>query len=109
MLRKRLSIFMASAVIAITGVVGMSPKVGATDWSINMSQACAYFTNVGWSWASPSNANDVYSWKCSTVPYPFWMQWGGNLDLNLWCAYSHPGSSAGFYDRYNAYTWYCRG
>lgn len=108
MLRKRLTTLVISFAVAIGSVVGMSPTASATDYGINMNQACAYFTMVGWAWAKPLNTSDVYSWKCSTLPSPFWLQWGGNLDLELWCAYTHSGSHASFYNRNNAYSWYCR-
>ena len=107
-LKARATAAVAATALMIGVVLVTAAPASATDYSINMDNACAYFTNVGWAWAQPADPSNPYTWHCSTAPRPFWVQWGGNIDLVTWCAYVQPGSSPVLVSPGNAYSWRCR-
>lgn len=81
----------------------------ATDYKINMNKACAHFTNVGWSYAKTLDQGNPYSIRCSTAPWPMYVQWQGDIDFNAWCAYWHGnGAYSVVLNQNSASSWRCR-
>lgn len=105
--KARLAAAAVAVGLAVGGTLVAAAPASATDYGIDMNKVCAHFTNVGWSWAKPVDAGNPYTWQCSTLPYPGWYNWGGSLDLDLWCAYD-VGGYVVLVSPYNAYSWRCR-
>lgn len=106
--KKRIPILLVGGVAAVTGLA-VAPA-SAIDRGVSMERAC----NVQYSGindvahAYVGNPRDVYSWYCATTDGKRVYRWG-DIDVRKACVNQY-GSSwrAGFSDRNNAYSWYCR-
>lgn len=111
MFLKKITAGTATMLVAAALLLGpASPASAVTDYPIEMDKACAYFTGVGYAYAKALNPSDAYSWRCSTVPRPGYVQWSGTLNLTLWCQYKYLSGNAYAvrYSATDAYSWRCR-
>jgi biotin transporter BioY len=97
---RKLKIGVLSLFAAVGLAVGVAPVANATDYSINMTQACKeQYDGYYWSYLV---SNNVYGWRCRNS-----VQTNKNVNLSLFCSI-HYGGYPVYYDYNNPYTWRCR-
>jgi hypothetical protein len=104
----------AGAAVAVP-VATAGPAAAATDYGINMTQACRYTYNGSQYWADFNNYYSPFSWICWQNTYTVGFPSGvsvtvspvGGVDVQKYCTITYPGSRA-VVVAWNAYGWRCR-
>ena len=113
--QRRLGV-LAAAAAALTGglsALGATPAAAATDYSVNMTQACRYTYNGPQYWADFNNWSNPFSWVCRqnsytvSIPPAVTITTVGGVDVQKYCTIAYPGSRA-VVAVWNAYGWRCR-
>jgi hypothetical protein len=99
------------------GAISATPASAATDYSVNMTQACSDTYTISYPYvdmyASYTSFSNPYSWNCwkgyiQWQPYPM-MQFvsAGAPNLQEYCSIAYPGSRAVLVS-YNVNGWSCQ-
>lgn len=90
----------ALALLLGLGIVIGSPDVksaSAADYGVDMDFACTLGGYYGGAYLVSSN---VTGWRCAPG--------SGSVNVQAYCNYAHPGSTALYLSYSNAYSWRCR-
>lgn len=90
----------ALALLLGLGIVMGGPDVksaSATDYGVDMDFACTLNGYYGGAYLVNST---VTGWRCAPG--------GGSVNVQAYCSYAHPGSTALYLNYSNAYSWRCR-
>jgi hypothetical protein len=96
MRRKVMSALAAGALALGFAVGGAVAPASATDYGVNVTIACQL---AGYS-STYLAASNVYGWRCSPG--------GGGVNIQLYCNYAYPGTTAVYLTYSDPYSWRCR-
>lgn len=101
-MKRKLATLFATLALSVGGVLAVSSPASATDYGVNMNQACQITYGAGWQ-AILVNPNSAYGWKCWVPP------WGVRKDVNVqaYCNYFGLGTAV-VLNPSNPYSWRCR-
>lgn len=115
--RKRIGLSVLASVSSLVTVLAAAGSASAaTDYKINVTQACRYTYNNYSAWADYVNYGNPFSWVCRVNSYSASVPAGvgvtvttlGGVDMQKYCNVAHRGTKAVIVT-WNAFGWKCRG